>query len=85
MNSFSNAELVNIHFTYGRLNGNSNLAQRLYREDFPQSQFPSKSTFASIHQHIRKTGSFEICAINSGVQRIGRIVKMDEEVQRKHV
>lgn len=80
MNRFSNAEWADIHFTYGRANGNSTLAQRLYRETFQGRQCPAKSTFASSHRKLRERGSFEIRTIDRGVQRNVRTVNMEEEV-----
>ena len=70
MNSFSNVDFADIHFTYGRLNGNSSLAQRLYLEAFPQRQSPSKNTFASIRQIFREISSFKIRAINRGFREL---------------
>ncbi|KAJ4431060.1 hypothetical protein ANN_19653 [Periplaneta americana] len=37
---YSNQELAEIHFTYGKADGNAALARRLYQERYPQRQCP---------------------------------------------
>ncbi|KAJ4426788.1 hypothetical protein ANN_26587 [Periplaneta americana] len=43
---YSNQELAEIHFMYGKVDGNAALARRLYQEMYPQRQCPDRKTFA---------------------------------------
>ncbi|KAJ4445893.1 hypothetical protein ANN_12579 [Periplaneta americana] len=42
---YSNQELAEIHFMYGKAGGNAALARRLYQERYPQRQCPDRKTF----------------------------------------
>ncbi|KAJ4438848.1 hypothetical protein ANN_14801 [Periplaneta americana] len=42
---YSNQELAEIHFMYGKADGNAALARRLYQERYPQRQCPDRKTF----------------------------------------
>lgn len=55
---YSNAELADMHFMYGRANGIATEARRLYVEAYPNRQIPSHRMFGRIHQRLRDTGSF---------------------------
>ncbi|KAJ4452195.1 hypothetical protein ANN_03713 [Periplaneta americana] len=46
---YSNQELADIHFMYGKADGNSALARRLYQERYPQRQCPDRKTFVRLH------------------------------------
>lgn len=56
---YSVRELADMHFIYGRANGNGLLAKRLYVQKYPNRRAPSHRIFARIHQRLRETGSFE--------------------------
>ncbi|KAJ4428174.1 hypothetical protein ANN_24189 [Periplaneta americana] len=43
---YSNQELAEIHFMYGKADGNAALARRLYQERYPQRQCPDRKTFS---------------------------------------
>ncbi|KAJ4432799.1 hypothetical protein ANN_21438 [Periplaneta americana] len=43
---YSNQELAEIHFMYGKADGNAELARRLYQERYPQPQCPDRKIFA---------------------------------------
>ncbi|KAJ4450283.1 hypothetical protein ANN_01703 [Periplaneta americana] len=43
---YSNQELAEIHFMYGKADGNAALARRLCQERYPQRQCPDRKTFA---------------------------------------
>lgn len=78
--NFTNEEMADIHYTYGRANGNSNLARRLYTEAFPNRISPAKGTFAAIHQRLRERGSFKRNTTDCGVQRRIRTPVFEENV-----
>ncbi|KAJ4438232.1 hypothetical protein ANN_14171 [Periplaneta americana] len=46
---YSNQELAEIHFLYGKADGNAALARRLYQERYPQRQCPDRKTFVRLH------------------------------------
>lgn len=72
MYKYTNAEMADIHFTYGRANGNSQEAVRLYRETYPARHCPAKGTFAAIHRRLGETGSFAKVSFDCGANRTVR-------------
>ncbi|KAJ4439259.1 hypothetical protein ANN_07379 [Periplaneta americana] len=54
---YSNQELAEIHFMYGKAEGNAALARRLYQERYPQRQCPDRKTFARLHYRLCEYGS----------------------------
>ncbi|PSN36585.1 hypothetical protein C0J52_26376 [Blattella germanica] len=42
---YTNQELAEMHFMYGKADGNAALARRLYQERYPQRQYPDRKTF----------------------------------------
>ncbi|KAJ4444320.1 hypothetical protein ANN_06112 [Periplaneta americana] len=49
---YSNQELAEIHFMYGKADGNAALARRLYQERYPQRQCPDWKTFVRLHYRL---------------------------------
>ncbi|EZA53585.1 hypothetical protein X777_06941 [Ooceraea biroi] len=78
MPAFSFQELADIHFYYGRANGNALAARRLYSEAFPNRRLPYHTTFTRIHQHLREHGKFEISRNNAGRDRVVRTPQIEE-------
>ncbi|KAJ4441000.1 hypothetical protein ANN_10849 [Periplaneta americana] len=52
---YSNQELAEIHFMYGKADGNPALARRLYQESYPQRQCPDRKTFVHLQGRPRST------------------------------
>jgi hypothetical protein len=52
------AEMADIHFFYGRANGDAREARRLYQETFPNRPLPRSQTILRIAQCLRKRGKF---------------------------
>ena len=50
------AEMADIHFFYGRANGNAHDARRLYQETFPSRRLPCSRTFSPTAQRLRERG-----------------------------
>lgn len=80
MDNYSNLEIADMHFTYGRANGNALAAQRLYAEQYPQRRLPHHSTFTSIHQRLREFGNFKKRSYDSGRTREVRTEALEEAV-----
>ena len=55
MAAYSNIEWADMHYMYGRANGNCRKAQRFYQEMFPQRRCASKNTYYLIHFTLQET------------------------------
>ncbi|KAJ4450527.1 hypothetical protein ANN_01954 [Periplaneta americana] len=55
---YSNQELAEIHFMYGKADGNAALARRLCQERSPQRQCPDRKTFVRLHYRLCEYGKF---------------------------
>ncbi|KAJ4426146.1 hypothetical protein ANN_26955 [Periplaneta americana] len=55
---YSNQELAEIHFMYGKADGSAALARRLYQERYPQRQCPDRKTFVRLHYRLCEYGKF---------------------------
>lgn len=80
MENFSNAELTDMHFVYGRSNGNGSQAGRLYAELFPGRRVPHHTIFARLHQRLRENGTFKKQTADCGRPREVRTVQLEEAV-----
>jgi len=70
-------EMADIHFFYGRANGNSHEARRLYQETFPNCRIPCSRTFSRIAQRLRERGKF-IPTTEGGRPRTARTVQQEQ-------
>ncbi|KAJ4428367.1 hypothetical protein ANN_24386 [Periplaneta americana] len=57
---YSNQELAEIHFMYGKADGSAALARRLYQEMYPQRQCPDRKTFVRLHYRLCEYGKFNL-------------------------
>jgi hypothetical protein len=78
--TYTNSEWADIHFTYGKANGNARKAQRLYRNTYPQRRCPSKDTFSASHRYLRETGTFRSKTAVVGSNRITRTDALENSV-----
>ena len=67
------AETADIHFLYGRANGNAHEARRLYQETFPNRRLPCSRTFS------RERGTF-IPVNEGGRPRTARTVQQEQRI-----
>jgi len=72
------AEMTDIFF-YGRANGNTQEARRLYQETFPNRRLPCSRTFSRIEQRLRERGKF-IPTIEGGRPRTARTVQHEQRI-----
>ncbi|KAJ4427220.1 hypothetical protein ANN_24837 [Periplaneta americana] len=63
---YSNQELAEIHFMYGKADGNAALARRLYQERYPQRQCPDRKTFVRLHYRLCEYGKFNSPGLGKG-------------------
>ncbi|KAJ4438109.1 hypothetical protein ANN_14048 [Periplaneta americana] len=66
---YSNQELAEIHFMYGKADGNAALARRLYQERYPQRQCPDRKTFVRLHYRLCEYGKFNSHGLGRGRPR----------------
>src|ERR1700755_2614829 len=57
--NYTNSEMCDMHFVYGRANGNSLAAMRLYEGMYPNRVIPHHTMFARLHQCLGETVSFK--------------------------
>jgi hypothetical protein len=55
---YGNEGYADMHFMYGKANGNALEAARLYQEALPLRRQPDSRTFTRVHQRLREYGSF---------------------------
>ncbi|KAJ4451919.1 hypothetical protein ANN_03397 [Periplaneta americana] len=75
---YSNQELAERHFMYGKVDGNAALARLLYQERYPQRQCPDRKTFVRLHYRLCEYGKFN----SPGLGR-GRPISTTPEVQEE--
>ncbi|KAJ4436157.1 hypothetical protein ANN_18787 [Periplaneta americana] len=66
---YSNQELAEIHFMYGKADGNAALARRLYQERYPQRQCSDRKTFVRLHYRLCDYGKFNSPGLGRGRPR----------------
>ncbi|KAJ4445414.1 hypothetical protein ANN_07219 [Periplaneta americana] len=66
---YSNQELAEIHFMYGKADGNAALARRLCQERYPQRQCPDRKTFVRLHYRLCEYGKFNSPGLGRGRPR----------------
>ncbi|KAJ4426267.1 hypothetical protein ANN_27079 [Periplaneta americana] len=66
---YSNQELAEINFMYGKADGNAALARRLYQERYPQRQCPDRKTFVRLHYRLCEYGKFNSPGLGRGRPR----------------
>jgi hypothetical protein len=80
---YSAREMAEMHFMYGRVNGNSREACRLYAENYPQRRIPSNKLFTKLYQRLSEPGSFASWVSDSGRPRSVRIPDMEVRILRR--
>ncbi|KAJ4447900.1 hypothetical protein ANN_09909 [Periplaneta americana] len=75
---YSNQEMAEIHFMYGKADGNAALARRLYQERYPQRQCPDRKTF-TVHYRLCENGKFNSPGLGRGRPR-SITPKVQEEI-----
>lgn len=73
-------ELADMHFMYGRANGNSREARRLYQQQFPNRILPHHTMFTRIHRNLQETGSLKPNRREIGGPRNRRAVEVENRV-----
>ncbi|KAJ4437933.1 hypothetical protein ANN_13872 [Periplaneta americana] len=66
---YSNQELAEIYFMYGKADSNAALAHRLYQERYPQRQCPDRKTFVRLHYRLCEYGKFNSPGLGRGRPR----------------
>jgi len=71
--------MADIHFFYGRANGNAHGARRLYQGTFLIRRLPCRRTFSRIAQSLRERGTF-IPVIEGERSRTARSVQQEQRI-----
>lgn len=79
MNQYSNAELTDMHYVYGAVDGNGRAAVRMYRQRFPNRRVPDHRLFGQLHRRLQEAGSFRISS-HIGRQRTTRTPNIENSV-----
>lgn len=82
MAQFSYAELADMHFIYGKAEGNGRRAERLYAARFPARRHPDRGIFSRIHLRLCESGSLKRQG-GSGQPFSVRSVEFEEEVLQR--
>ena len=77
---YSVSEQTDMHYMYGRADGNSARARELYAARYPNRQLPCARTFARIHQRLRENGTFDRSTRDVGRPRAVRSTRLEERV-----
>ncbi|GFY65892.1 uncharacterized protein TNIN_137211 [Trichonephila inaurata madagascariensis] len=80
MISYTNQEMVDIHFIYGVADGNPLEARRLYGERFPSRRLLNRKTFECLHRRLGETGSFVRGMQDTGRTKNARTPELEEHV-----
>ena len=80
--NFTNQEFADMHFMYGRANGNAAEAARLYTVSYPNRRHPDRRMFSRIHQRLCERGSFDV-APREGRPRTVRTPALEERVLQR--
>lgn len=80
MAQYSFEEMADMHFMYGRANGNACQARRLYADSFPGRVLPCTETFTNLHRRLCERGSFAISKHDCGRSRTTRSVENEERI-----
>ncbi|KYN22299.1 hypothetical protein ALC57_05307 [Trachymyrmex cornetzi] len=71
-NFYTNSEMTDIHFMYGRAKDNASKAARLYHAAYPNHRQPSRRMFSKIYQRLRETEQFIPNLVDCGRLRLVR-------------
>jgi len=74
------AEMTDMHLVFGEARCNLRLAERLYRERFPNRRHPCQKTFASVDCRLRERRTMTANKLDTGRRRLVRIVDFEEDV-----
>ncbi|KAI4468977.1 helix-turn-helix domain [Holotrichia oblita] len=75
---YTNSGTADMQFMYGRANGHTYEARRLYAEAFPNRAIPSDKLFSRLHQRLSENGSFIVH--NAGRPRSTATAETEENV-----
>ena len=77
---FTFAEMTDMHLVFGEARCNTRLAERIYRERFPNRRHPCRKTFAAIDRRLRELGTMTVNRLDTGARRLVRTVDFEEDI-----
>jgi hypothetical protein len=81
MPSYSNVELVDMHFIYGLHNGNTRASQGEHENRLPGRRVPAPAMFSRVHQALKERGTFRR-SLREGVHNVYLEREILDEVNR---
>ncbi|GFU87823.1 hypothetical protein TNCV_963791 [Trichonephila clavipes] len=69
MGDFTYAENSDMHYMYGRANGNNRAPLPKYHAQFPDQRMPDHRIFQRSHRQLRETCSFHVTRHDAGRQK----------------
>ncbi|KAJ3644170.1 hypothetical protein Zmor_026842 [Zophobas morio] len=79
MAAFSNAEMTDMVFIYGRAFGNAHEAQRLYQEEFSDEDCLITQHLVDV-QRLRENGKFQPSTTDRGHERTEHVIDEEPEI-----
>lgn len=79
-NEYSSTEYRDMHFCYGRANGNAEQARRFYTDAYPERRVPHAQTFVNIHRRLGEQGCFRNPRHDNGRPRTTKTVETEERI-----
>ncbi|GFU50239.1 uncharacterized protein TNCV_300741 [Trichonephila clavipes] len=80
MGGFTYSENADMHYMYGRANGNDRSAQRMYHAQFPDQRLPDHRIFQQFHRQLREIGSFHVTRHDAGRQSPVHSPSLEESI-----
>jgi hypothetical protein len=80
---FTFAEMTDMHLVFGEARCNTRLAERIYRERFPNRRHPCRKTFAAIDRRLRELGTMTVNRLDTGARRLVRTVDFEEDILKR--
>lgn len=77
---YSSVEYRDMHFCYGKANGNAEKARRFYIDTYPDRIAPHAQTFINVHRRLGEQGSFKNHNADKGRPRTTRTVEIEERI-----
>lgn len=80
MGDFTYAEKADMHYMYGRANGNGRAALRMYRAEYPDRRMPDHRIFQRLHRQLCETGAFDVNRHDAGRLRAVRTPRLEASI-----
>ncbi|GFW30616.1 hypothetical protein TNCV_455541 [Trichonephila clavipes] len=80
MEDFTYAENADMHYVYGRANGNGRAVIRMYHPQFPDRRMSKQRIFQRLLRQLREVRSFHVTRHDDGRRRAVRSPSLEESI-----